>query len=692
MSANPKRSPTIGLVAVALALCGAGLAFAQDLPVTKVSLFSSGVGYFEHRGTVKGDATISLPFSTAEVDDALKSLVIWDLATSSGAALNGGAASGGAVGSPSVSYPSLEALDEALRGLRIDLTGSPKVVDLIARLRGAELAVEAPEKIVGRIVSVELRGTGKDGAGRPTVVLLTASGVRAIALDDMASFRFTDPGIAGDFDRALSLILGARDADRRVLDVRLPGTTTREAALGYIVASPVWKVSYRLDLSGDKPWLQGWAIVDNPSQSDWKDVTLTLVSGRPVSFIQRLYAPLRLSRPTLALSIAGTAEARTFDSGYGGAADLAMEQEEYAPSASMSGMGAPAPAPSMAKRAEFPSKSAPLPLSASSVETTVAKTAGDQFEFTVKKPVTLGSRRSAMLPLVAGAMTAEKVSIWTAGSGSKNPMLGVRLTNSLGMKLPAGPITVFDGGTYAGDALIEFLPEKDKRLLVYGQDLSVTGDDSRSSSVETVGVSVSKGVMIFSRRTTYTRSYDFRNASATARKILVEHPIASGAELLAPASFEEKTASLYRFLLPLPAGGQAKLEVKERSPSQERIALSSLSSDSFLYYASSSEIPAKVRDALKKAIDLRKKVDDAKKALADLASRKSELSTDQSRIRQNLDAVGRDSSQGKQYLTRLMDSEAEIDATTTRIADARKASQDAQAAYDSYLGNLSLEG
>lgn len=160
---------------------------------------------------------------------------------------------------------------------------------------------------------------------------------------------------------------------------------------------------------------------------------------------------------------------------------------------------------------------------------------------------------------------------------------------------------------------------------------------------------------------------------------------------MSPGAFDEKTAEVYRFTLALAAGAQAKLEVKERSPSQERISLSSLSPDSFLYYSASSEIPARVREALKKAMDLRRKSEDAKRALGDLTSRRSELSTEQGRIRQNLDAVGRDSSQGQAYLKRLMDSETELDSLASRIQEARKVSADAQAGYDSYLANLSLD-
>ena len=255
-----------------------------ELPVTKVVLFSSGVGYFERRGTVTGDSLVSLPFGADEVNDALKSLVV-----------NNGSGQGDQAASPSVSYPSRESLDRALKGFRIDLSGAPGVAELLARLRGAEVAIDMPETVTGRIVAVESRPT-KDlaAAPRPFLVLLTKTGLRSLPLDDVQALRFSDKGIGEDFDRALGLILGSRDERSRSLDVRLPGSGARQAAIGYVIAAPVWKVSYRLDLTPDKPLIQGWAIVDNPTGQDWKGVSLSLVSGKPVSFIQDLYAPLYL--------------------------------------------------------------------------------------------------------------------------------------------------------------------------------------------------------------------------------------------------------------------------------------------------------------------------------------------------------------------------------------------------------------
>ena len=689
-----RRTLALALAAAAAALAStpalAQVAKPAELPVTKVVLFSSGVGYFEHRGPVSGDSLVVLPFALDEVNDALKSLIVSDPSSS-----------------PSVSYPSQESLDRALKGFRIDLSGSPRVADLLARLRGAEVSVDMPETVTGRIVSVEQK-PGKEGeATRPFLVLLSAAGLRSVSLDDAQALRFTDKGIGEDFDRALTLILAARDERSRRLEVRLPGSGTRQASIGYVIAAPVWKASYRLDLSQDKPQIQGWAIVDNPGDQDWKNVSLSLVSGRPVSFVQDLYPPLYLDRPTLPLAIAGIAQARSFESGMGNAqapSELAADDEEMeaVPQRAMEkrAMSAPksAPAPSAANGAFAPA--VPAPFGQARLETAQAGKAGDQFQFTVKKPVSLERGRSAMLPLVAGDIDATRVSVYSPGSdasgssnasaSSRHPMLGAKLANTTGIRLPAGPISVFDGGIYAGDALLDFFPEKDSRYIVFGDDLAVAVDVSASSSQETVGVSIAKGVMTFSRRVTIAKSYAFKNGSSDAKRIVVEHPITGGAELFEPGAADEKTETLYRFSLALPAAGEAKLVVKERSPRGDRVVLSDLRPEDLLVYSSSQEIPPKVREALKKAIDLKKKLTDAERNLADFQARKESLIADQSRYRDNLSEVGRDTSQGQQYLKRLMDSETAIDQTAGKIAEAQKTRAEALSAYERYLAELSL--
>jgi hypothetical protein len=637
-----------------------------ELPVVKVALFSSGVAYFERRGTVRGDCVVSLPFASDEVNDALKSLIVAEGSSS-----------------PSVSYPSRESLDRALKDFRIDLSGAPGVAELLSRLRGAEVEIDTPQTAGGRIVSVERSPTKNPGVTKDSLVLFTKGGLRSFALDGIQAIRFADQGIGEDFERALSLILSSRDDKSRSLELRLPGSGERQAAVGYVIAAPVWKVSYRLDLSAAKPRFQGWAIVDNPTGQDWKDVSLSLIAGKPVSFIQDLYEPLYLERPTIPLAIAGIAQARSFDSDLESALEetsdnYAEAEGSQAAKKAMTPMGAPAP--SMAR------------VSSAVRAGAEASSAGDQFQFTVKRPVSLERGKSAMLPLISGEIEAERVSIFSGAQGAlpQHPMLGAKLANSTGMRLPAGPITVFDGSLYAGDALLDFLPEKDSRLIAFGEDLGVTGAITASSEEETIGVAIAKGVMTFARRITFSKSYEFKNGTAESKKLVVEHPITQGAELFEPATSEERTASVYRFELALAAGGAAKLVVKERSPRSETVVLGSMRPEELLAYSSSQEIPQKVRDTLKKAVDLRKKLEDATRALADQKALKDSLAADQGRYRSNIDSVGRDSSQGQQYLKRLMEAEAAIDQTSSGITSAQKEVQETQAAYEGYLADLSI--
>jgi hypothetical protein len=679
----------VAIAASALALAAMAQAAAQagpgpkpaELPVTRVVLYSSGVGYFEHRGRVVGDSLVSLPFGADEINDALKSLVVAD-----------GTGAGDKPSSPSVSYPSSESLDRALKNFRVDLSGAPALAELVARLRGAEISIDSPETVTGRIVSVERRPSAAEGVTRPFVLLLTKAGLKSVALDEAQVLRFSDPAVGEDFERALSLILSARDERSRSLEVRLPGTGSRQAALGYVIAAPVWKASYRLDLGQEKPQIQGWAHVDNPTGQDWKEVTLSLVSGRPVSFIQDLYAPLYLERPTIPLAIAGIAAARDYDSGFAAEAEAlaesegpakAMKRAEAAPAMAM----APAPAPPSGMGGGFAKDQSAFSAS-SALETAQAQAAGDLFQFTAPRPMSLARGRSAMLPLIARDIAAERLSIYTAGSG--RAMLGARLANDTGMRLPAGPVAVFDGGIYAGDALLDFFPEKDSRLVAFGEDLGLAIDESASSSQETVGVTVSKGVMTFAKRVITQKRYAFKNSTAQAKKVLVEHPIARGAELFEPKAADEKTDSLYRFSLALSAGGEASLVVKERSPRRETMVLSSMGEESFLAFSSSQEIPRPIREALKKALELRGKQEDSRRALAEAQAKREALASDQERYRSNLDAVGRDSSQGQQYLKRLMDAETAIDQTSAKIAEAQKAVKEAQAAYEGYLASLNL--
>jgi hypothetical protein len=328
------------------------------------------------------------------------------------------------------------------------------------------------------------------------------------------------------------------------------------------------------------------------------------------------------------------------------------------------------------------------------IDTASGRTAGDQFEFTLKNPVTVDRRQSAMLPLVEGTIKAEKVLVFSgsraSGGATINPAISAELTNTSGMKLPAGPITVYDGGTYAGDALIEFFPENEKRLISYGEDLSVSGNVASSGTRFVTAVNISGGVMTITRRQSYEKVYTIKNASGQAKNLIIEHPVTSGSELVEPKSADDRTGSLYRFNRNLSANETLTFNVREEIPLFERVTLAQLRPETFLSYASNQEIPDNVRAALTRAIELKRIADNAAAAQGNLETQRSRLIADQDRVRRNLEAAGNQTPQGQDYLRRMAALDDEIDGLNKQIEAAAQEAQRAKAEYDNYLATVRI--
>jgi hypothetical protein len=256
------------------------------------------------------------------------------------------------------------------------------------------------------------------------------------------------------------------------------------------------------------------------------------------------------------------------------------------------------------------------------------------------------------------------------------------------MKIPAGPITVYDGGTYAGDALIEFWNENEKRLISYGEDLSVTGTVADSGARTMVSVTVSGGVMTLNRSQDFTKTYTFKNNGTQTKALVVEHPKTQNTTLESPAANEE-TPTLYRFNINL-ASGETSLSVRETRPLTERISLLQTRQDAFLSYASNQEIPERVRTALQRAVTLRNAVNAAETEVLRAETRRTSLLAEQDRIRKNIEAAGNQSTQGQEYLRRLQSLDNDIDNNTQELERLRTAVANAQKAYEDYLNGLSL--
>jgi len=640
-----------------------------DAPIRRIALFSSGVGYFEHTAKADGDVRLTLPFQAEEISDVLKSLTILDPGCPT----------------PAVTYPAENTVSATLKSLKPDLTGSPDLMALLSGLRGALIEVNAgDETLTGRILSAEERDGGEEGPER-YLSLVSDGAVQVLPVRSVRSYRFLQESVTLDIERALELLFSAATERERRIVVSLPSHTNREIALRYVIGAPVWKSSYRIDLSETDAFLQGWAIIDNASDTDWKDAEVSLIAGRPASFTQNLYAPYFLARKEVPLNIAGSAEVRTYED----AQDRFLSAME---SSASEDMAMPSAVASLARRAA-PTRAMNLKSVSGSVQTAQPRATGEQFSYTLAEPLTLERRRSAMVPLAQGTIEAKKVLVFSAaglGDGvSVSPALGLEIRNTLGASLPAGPVTITDDGLYAGDALLEFLPDGDKRYLSYGDDIAVKGSyrDRREEVVSKV--SVSRGVLTATLVCRRSSKYLFTNASPRAKRLVLEHPVSQGEELKTPEQALERTPSQLRFEIMLDASGSVPFTAVTERTVYQRLELSGADREAILFWTAR-EIEPAAKVKLEQAAGLLRETEQLQEQLDRLGEEEKRSIEEQRRIRENIAAVGAGTRSGASYTNKLAAAEEKLEQTVSRIDAVRKSLEKARSSYTQFIEALKL--
>lgn len=669
-----------------------------NVPVKEVVLFSSGVGYFEHFGTVKDQSETVLRFKTDQINDILKSLVLQDLDQGQVSA---------------VTYPSQGPLAHTLKSFQIDLTSNPPLSDLLNQLRGAEVTVnliEGTRTLQGTVLGVEKQQRPVADKGQVVDIwvldLVSDGSIQPVNLSQVSDVKLQDPELRKELSDALAALAQARDKDKKPVQIHFSGQGERRVRIGYVVETPVWKTSYRLILPGtgqgqgnadaQKGALQGWAIVENQTDSDWKDVQLSLVSGRPISFIEDLYQPLYIPRPVVQPQLYASLRPQTYEGGLmeKEAAKMELADRQEARDA------APAAPHSLARRSAlsaggFGAQSAEelragINPTASVSSIASAAKVGELFQYTVGN-VSIKRQQSAMLPIVTDPVHIEKLSIYNQSVLPNNPLLGARLKNTTGKYLLQGPITVLSGASYAGDASIEDLPPGQERLISYGVDQEVTvhASDNTQSSALLTGKIV-KGVLELTYKQVFSQDYTAEDKSETPKSLLIEAPKHAGWTLVEPAKPLETTDALYRFQGKLDPHKPTKLTVREEHVEVQRLAILPMDNGAIEIYARASQIPRDVRDALTKAGQLKAALVDIQRQIAERQQKINEISAEQSRIRENMKAVSASSDYYKRLLKELDDQETTIQDLHQQVQDLMKQQDQRRKELEDYLSNLSV--
>lgn len=711
---NPPTPPTAANAAAAPRVANESV-----IPVRRITLYRSGVGYFERSGTISGNEQIQLRFKTEQINDILKSMVLLDL-------------DGGRI--DSVSYASKEPLSKRLASFGINIADNPTAGQILERLRGTPVRLTTHEgEHSGTIMNVEKRptvfqpaaGGGGPGAASvfdlPWINLLTDKGVRSYDLTKVTGFEILDKQLAAELDKALSTIAEYRADTSKTVDLRLSGAGSRRVMVGYVQESPVWKTSYRLVLPDKDPSpsegnkgslvMQGWAIVENTTDTDWTDVQLALVSGRPVSFQMDLYEPLFTYRPMVPVpTIAGV-----MPRAYAGGVDLDNRDRLAAESKrlerrSMARAGAPAsPAPAMAEMSIAMDQSqgggggqSPFEgykgvsgddlVNYAAQAQAGATEAGEVFQYEVKTPVTVERQRSAMIPIINANITGRRVSIFSAMDGRPNPMRGVELVNESDLQLLPGPISVYDGAAYAGDAQINHISKGDKRLLAYSVDLDVnilTRPDSQSTIRK---IRIADGLIIQTITTTQSMSYAIdNNDTKRARTLIIEQPRMEGWTLTTPARATEETQDLHRFEVPVEAGKPATFSVVYERTDSQSMAVTSIDLPTIIGYHKNGKLSNEVLKAFQEISRRQSEINTVEREIAELDRQKNDIDSEQARIRENIGRIDRSSQLYTRYMTKLTEQETQLEDLRERRNTATARLEGLRSDFNNYVRTLNVE-
>jgi archaellum component FlaF (FlaF/FlaG flagellin family)/regulator of replication initiation timing len=409
-------------------------------------------------------------------------------------------------------------------------------------------------------------------------------------------------------------------------------------------------------------------------------VKLSVVSGRPISFLSLLDTPRYGRREVAELPEDRAAGPVVYAGNLNAPPPSAPASEGVVGGVGV--MGATGPAGPMPKQFESSArlgtgagagtrshqfvanqliepKEAPL---FNTVQGATGATLGELFEYHFAGPITIKKNQSAMLPFLKDRVAARKLLIYSERDG-EHPVNAAEVTNDTSKTLDGGPMTVYDGGAYAGEALFETVKSGDKRLIGYAVDYGTrvtSAFDSGSKAVREIHAE--NGLLRLRSALLETRTYSIKNVDAQAKTLIVQQEGAHEYSVLSPQP-AERTATAYRFEVKVPANGSQTLKVEQERVLLEQTVLSDSTPEFLLTIVQNKELSATGRTQLETIVDLKRQLAKTGEDLNATKAQIGDLTDDQTRLRQNIDSLNRvkgEEEQVRKYSSELAANEAQL--------------------------------
>ncbi|MEM2900211.1 MAG: hypothetical protein QXT63_05420 [Thermoplasmata archaeon] len=639
------------------------------LPVKRLVLYKHGVGYVERSGKIENEKELRLSFKKDVMNDLLKSLCVFS--TGEGKVSD-------------ISYETPEDISKMIEEKAIRVPEREALVGLFRQLKGYSVEITTnTEKIKGKVMgtqepqrsgnqlSIEL---SKKDEKVSVVVKDDSDNIINIDIDKIVSYKILDSEAAEDLKFFLDAVTSERKKNVKAVTVFMDGKRA-ELTISYIMQMPSWRVSYRLAHEENETYLQGWGIIDNVLDEDLKDVSVSLVAGKPISFIYDLYTPPIVHRPTIKEESRGVAAP----------IELEGQREQLAESAFTAGNALkdityaqepeaiPAPCAEAPPRFEVARVRAAAPAETRRVaqamrESTTVQTKtvemGEFFKYDIEHPVTIKRSQSAMVPIISTKISCEKEHVYNKQKMPRNPVVTMRVKNDTGMVLERGPIVVLDKSTYVGEAILPYTVPNGENHIAYSVDMGVIVTEELKTEHKFKQVYIRDNYLMREEYETVITEYTIENKNKDEIKLVLEHPKNPSYELIDTPKPTEETESFYRWKAPVKAKTQTKFTVKMGRTISYSEYIRNMSISTLEWYFNSKHINKRTFDFIKGIIELRMKIDDLRRKLNELETEKNNIYNEQGRIRNNLSSL---STSGKEEALRMRYI-SQLDAQENRLA------------------------
>jgi hypothetical protein len=681
----------------------------QVLPIKRVILYSNGVAYIERRGVISGNTEINLSFKQSQVDDVLKSMVVLDLGQ-------------GRIGA--VSYNS--SLPASARTAEIPFSiGSQSgngggIAGVLSQLQGAKVAVTTKTgSVVGSILTVEKRQTVVENNKPPLtnqfLVIASENGeISSFDLDEVKGVKLLEEGTRKDLSEFANATASARRRDAKTITVTSQGSGQREMIVSYTIAAPIWKTTYRVVLDNEgKPFFQGWAIVDNVSEEDWQNVQLSLISGSPISFIQPIQKPMYRYRPIVPIPQDLNLQPQVYEEG--GVYRQESISRNRSTQSNVQVDGAVVDVTSSSVNTITQQQISQLPLNnrnfaqnnlmSSPSETTISdalvnnrsgvttaatgEELGDLFEYRIEQPITVLRDKSALIPIIQTKMDGERIAIYNEAVRRDRPMGGMLLNNTSNLTFEGGSLTVVDRDAYAGEALMERLKPKERRLISFALDLGtlVTVENKGDSQPAKI-IKIVNGVFQVHYFQSSKKIYNITNQTDKVKTLYIEYPVRQGWDLSAETPKPDITTNrYYRFRVELKPFEKKELAVVEQQPLMDTYQLNLLTYNDLELFIKRKYIDENTRARLQKLIDIRSQISQIQAKLEALDNEEEKISEDQKRLRENIETLSK-TPEAKTLITRYVE---KVNNQETRLENMVKERQNLDQERQKLQANLARE-